>query len=358
MEEKLIFCTLFDKSYLSRGLVLYDSILRNNSNFHLYVFAFDDICYQFLRDLGLVNMTPISLDEFEDQALIQVKPNRTIAEYCWTCTASTIWYVLNKFSVTHCTYLDADMCFYSDPRILYNEMGNKAVLITEHRYTNPGELEKLAGIYNVQFVCFKNNVDGRNACLWWREQCINWCFNKFEDGKFGDQKYLDDWPMRFPSVHVLKNEGGGLATWNIQQYRIRKLSNGQLFVVNRRTKGKFEMVFYHFHALKFFQENIVSLSPDRLSNEVKKLIYFPYVRLLLEKSAIIQSINNQFNPNGVFSESPQKPLSLRDKLYILRSETIQELRSFNFSGVKEKFISLNNIFREHNYFYLNQIEND
>ena len=358
MEEKLIFCTLFDKNYLSRGLVLYDSLLRNNSNFHLYVFAFDDICYDFLKDLDLINLTPISLSEFEDQALIQVKPNRSVAEYCWTCTASTIWYVLNRFSVTHCTYLDADMCFYSDPRILYNEMGNKAVLITEHRYTNPGELEKLAGIYNVQFVSFKNNEAGRNACLWWREQCINWCYNKFEDGKFGDQKYLDDWPTRFPSVHVLESEGGGLATWNIQQYRIRKKRNGQLWVINRQTKKKFKVVFYHFHALKFFKENIISLSPDVLSKEAKQLVYFPYIRLLLEKATFIQSINNQFNPNAVFSESPQKPLSIRDKWYLLRSETIQELMSLNFPLAKEKWITLNNKFRKHNYFYLKQFEND
>jgi hypothetical protein len=355
MEDKLIFCTLFDKNYLSRGLVLYDSLKSNCKNFHLYIFAFDKVCFAILNNLKLPNITTISLLEFEDSKLLAVKDERSIAEYCWTCTASTVWYVLNNFQVSHCTYLDADMFFYSDPSVLINELKTQSVLITEHRYSNPGELEMLAGIYNVQFVCFKNNEEGRKACLWWREACIEWCYDRFEDGKFGDQKYLDDWPTRFPFVHVLKHEGGGLATWNIQQYSIETGINGELLVKNLKSKNVFPIVFYHFHALKFFKHDILSLSPDELSTSVINLIYFPYVRLLLKRSQFINRLDSSFNPNGVFSKSPQMPLSLRDKLYIFRTEVFSELFKLNFTLFFQKWTKLSQKFKRHNYYYLQQI---
>ena len=43
------FCTLFDSFYLSRGLALYESIKEHTEDFHLYIFAFDDITYEILN---------------------------------------------------------------------------------------------------------------------------------------------------------------------------------------------------------------------------------------------------------------------------------------------------------------------
>ena len=97
MATKLNFCTLFNSTYLSRGLVMYDSLLKNCDDFHLYVFAFDDKTNEYLRSQELKNVTVISLSEFEDPDLLRVKPTRTAGEYCWTSTSSTILYCINNF---------------------------------------------------------------------------------------------------------------------------------------------------------------------------------------------------------------------------------------------------------------------
>ena len=67
---------------------------------------------------------------------------------------------------------------------------------------------------------FKNDRSGREALEWWRERCLEWCYNRHEDGKFGDQKYLDDWVERFKNVRVINNIGVGVAPWNVNSYEL------------------------------------------------------------------------------------------------------------------------------------------
>ena len=86
---KLNFCTLFDSYYLLKGLALHESLMKQcKSDFHLYIFLFDDKSYDILKKLNLNNVTIITLEEFEDEKLLEVKPGRSKGEYCWTCTPS------------------------------------------------------------------------------------------------------------------------------------------------------------------------------------------------------------------------------------------------------------------------------
>src|SRR5437868_2569415 len=118
------FVTLFNSAYLSRGLVMYRSLERVSPDFHLYVIAFDDITFKFFTDFPEKKLTVISLAQFEDDELLRVKPTRSAAEYCWTSTPSTILYCINRFKLDHCVYIDADMKFYSDPSVLFEEWGS------------------------------------------------------------------------------------------------------------------------------------------------------------------------------------------------------------------------------------------
>ena len=69
-------------------------------------------------------------------------------------------------------------------------MGDKSILLTKHRYSPQYNKELKAGKYCVQFVTFKNDARALEALIWWRDRCLEWCYNRFEDGKFGDQLYL------------------------------------------------------------------------------------------------------------------------------------------------------------------------
>lgn len=278
----LNFCTLFDSNYLAKGLAMYYSLERVCPNFHLYIFSFDDKSDILLKQLALINVTVISLTEFEDQHLLEIKSTRTKAEYCWTCTPSTILYCLKNFEIEHCTYIDADLFFFTDPKILIEEMGNDDVLIIEHKYSPQYDQSHESGKYCVQFMCFKKTENGLNVLNWWRDACIGWCYNRKEDGKFGDQKYLDDWLIRFDGIHELKHLGGGVAPWNVQQYKVF-FEGTVLTGINQISGMKFDLVFYHFHHLNNKRIDFIdefNLGPYFLSKDVLRNIYKPYIEEL------------------------------------------------------------------------------
>ncbi|MFB6454367.1 hypothetical protein ACE38W_03765 [Chitinophaga sp. Hz27] len=293
----LYYCTLFDRNYLSRGIAMYESLAAVCNSFQLYVFAFDDACLQVLKKMQLPNMTVISLQEFEDPELLRIKPGRNRAEYCWTCSSSTILYCIKTFQLSHCTYIDADLYFYNNPQVLMDEMGDKSVMITEHRYTPMYDKSNLSGKYCVQYVTFRNTQDGLTALQWWRDACIDWCYDRHEDGKFGDQKYLDDWTTRFKGVHVLQHLGGGLALWNIQQYQVFEV-NGKLKCKEIATGKEFDPIFYHFHYLKYFADGTIELGRRIITPDVKQLFYKPYVKALEAAKQTISKIDNSFDPHG------------------------------------------------------------
>ncbi len=278
------FCTLFDSNYFSRGLTMYNSLLAHCDDFHLYVFAFDSECYTKLLNFKLEKATIISLSEFEDAELLRVKPTRTKAEYCWTCTSSTILYCIEHFKLDNCTYIDADICFYSSPKIIFNEIGSKSIALTDHNYTKLYDHSATSGRFCVQFVYFCNNETGIKALKWWRNACIDWCYARLEDGKFGDQKYLDDWIQRFESVHVISNLGVGVAPWNIQQFKVCKSEN-EILLTNRKTNEQLNTVFYHYHALKYKCINrliITETTKYKIENTVNDQLYKPYIEKLLK----------------------------------------------------------------------------
>lgn len=274
------YCTLFDSNYIMRGLAMYNSLRRHSKAYHLYIFAFDDICYNKLNELKLLNVTVISLKEFEDEELLKVKSTRTIAEYCWTSTPATILYCIEKYELESCTYLDADLYFFSNPDVLIDEMenANKSVLITNHRYTPKYDQSATSGLYCVQFMTFKNDEKGLKVLKWWRNACLDWCYARCEDGKFGDQKYLDNWPNQFEGVHELQNLGGGVAPWNIQQYIVEK----DLKCKEISTNINFNIIFYHFHNFKIFKNRYYTCGFYNLNSQVIKLIYMEYIRELID----------------------------------------------------------------------------
>jgi hypothetical protein len=278
---------------------MYESMKDQSNNFHLFIFAFDDLCLKILQKLKLDFTTVISLDQFETDELREVKKIRTTAEYCWTCTPSTISYILMNYDVPHCTYVDADLYFYSDPSVLVSEMeeNSKSVLITEHRFSPLPRLyeEKRGGRFCVQFITFLKKDESLEILEKWRQQCIIWCYARYEDGKFGDQKYLDDWPSIYPDIHILQHQGGGIAPWNLTQYLFSKVGNSFKGKV-KKNRSEFNVVFFHYQYVKFLHNGSCDIGWYYISSIVRELFYLPYLKNIEDIEKKILNLNMNFKP--------------------------------------------------------------
>lgn len=305
----LNFCTLFNTYYLAKGLALYYSLEKNCKSFHLYVFAFDETTYRYLSDKRLSHCTIINQKDFENEALLKVKPERSLAEYCWTCTPYTIKYCLETYQLDNCTYLDADTFFYQDPSFIIDKMGNNSVLITPHNYHPLYDQAAMSGIYCVQFTTFKNDLNGLKVLDWWASACLKWCKAYYEDGKMGDQKYLDSWPYMFEGVYVEKGKGVGLAPWNTLNHAISSFED-KLQVDHE------PLVFYHFHDLKHLSNGEWYLGGYSISKSIKSDIYFPYIQLLLTIQKEVSMIFSNVDVLGTVNISKVNDRRLKFKIGI------------------------------------------
>lgn len=240
------FCTLFDVNYLPRGLVTLRSLRAVLPDARLRVLCMDVETKRVLDGLREPGLEAVALAELEehDPALVAVKGDRSPAEYCWTSTPAVCRYLLEREpELDELTYIDADLMFWSSPEPLFDELGGDAVLIVPHRYAPQWAAQETThGIYNVEWLTFRRDKRGLAVLDWWRERCIEWCYASPEDGKFGDQKYLDGWPDRFDGVHVLRHPGGGLAPWNVPRHRLEP--DGESVTVDGSP-----LIFFHFHSL-------------------------------------------------------------------------------------------------------------
>lgn len=311
------FCTLFDYQYLTRGLALYRSLAATGSDFRLRVFCMDERTKVALERLALPSLVPIGLDELEshDPGLLAVKPTRTQVEYCWTATPAVCRYCLEREpELDAITYLDADVMFFRGPQEILDEAGDASVVIVPHRFPQHWKhWEESKGIYNVQYVTFRGDHNGLEALHWWRERCLEWCYNRLEDGKLGDQKYLDDWPTRFAGVHVLEHVGAGVAPWNVKQYQLTE-EGGEVAV-----EGS-SLIFFHYHSLRLYRPNRIlrwfvtlpagfHLAPDdiplawsssfRVPRSERRLIWDPYLARVGQALRDVQSSEQGMPVPGV-----------------------------------------------------------
>jgi len=240
-------CTLSDNNYLLKGLVLYESLIKNAGDFTLHYLCLDDLAYQKLKSLNLENLVIYNLNDYltTDNELLTTKNELKYDEFCWSLASYFTMKLLNNLdSVLYC---DSDLYFYNDLDTIYDEIGDKSIGLIRHRHTFYGSS---VGDFNVGIVYFKNDSIGNESINYW------WSLNKTKNheyyrshGTCGDQKYLELFlPKYEKELCVIDEKLGHGAPFNFHLYDYSNFTDeNKEFIYNGKPQ---KLIFVHFMKFK------------------------------------------------------------------------------------------------------------
>ncbi len=289
--KHLNFCTYFDLNYLPYAKLLNKSLLEQKMDFTLFIVCMDYEVFNYLKKDPFLNSVVYSHEElliFRPE-LKQINKKRTKSEYFFTCSAQVCDFIFEQNpTIELLNYIDADLYFFNPLKALFDELGDASIGVVEHKFHWTNRSKNKYGRFNVGWISFRNDDNGRKCVTDWSQQCIDWCYQKLDDGKYADQKYLDYWPKKYNNLKILKHKGANIAIWNIKNYILR-LEKGRIYVDDQ------PLLFYHFAGLKqidsyTFKTNLSSYLVS-LKGVLLNDIYKPY---LYELSKITSKHNVKF----------------------------------------------------------------
>ena len=275
------YCTYFDIAYAPRGRVLIESLRRQGDHSPVHVLALDAETFDEVSSWSDLDVHALTLSELEETfpQLTSAHADRSRMEYVFTLTPwLTLWAMDQVAEGSFVTYLDADMAFFSSTSPIYQSLADASVGIVEHRFTWEQGWRRKYGTYNVAWVSFRKDDAGRSCLRWWADQCLAWCRDEVDNGRFADQGYLDRFPELFSGVSVIDLPGADVAPWNLRRHAITQSTEGGVLVDGE------PLIFFHFHGLRlegnrFHFKHVPYLA--RTTPALRDLVYRPYCEALV-----------------------------------------------------------------------------
>ena len=288
------YCTVVSKAYIHKGIMLYQSLKAHDESFKLYFICMSTEVQSILEQLVTENAEFITMEAIEKQdfALASVKETRNEKEYAWTSKASILLYMFKNYpALDHILWLDSDIVFYSSPEPVFAELNTCHILLTKEGFKGRNKrLSARYGTYNTGLMGFRKSVISLDCLEYFRNRCIDWCYDKVIPGKWSDQMYVNDWTVRFKKVRVSNNPGINATAWNIQESDVKRYNN-DLYINDHK------LVFYHYSGFRILGENKFDLCCYiNLPPTVVKLLYNDYVKKYQDAIRLVDAYDASFNP--------------------------------------------------------------
>ncbi len=271
------YCTTLDHAALARGLALHQSLLAHGGKFALTVLAMDDAAAAGLERSQAAHLRVILASELASRfpALAGAQRDRTKREFQATCVPWLMRHLLAELPAgERLTHLAADVYFFSSPEAVFKEVGDAPVGLVPFRPGAAVIYLEAYGRFNPGWLSLRNDAVGNAAATDWAERCAAWCFEILEPHRYGNQKYLDTWPARFPEAKVITHPGVLVAPWNLPD---TKISPGPRI-------GGTPLIGYQFHGLAHLDRQLYDAGLEAYgaspTAELRDVIYQPYLQQL------------------------------------------------------------------------------
>jgi hypothetical protein len=240
-------CTLSDINYIHFGIALIESLRQHmKEEFCLYYLCLDDKIYNKMAEINFSGVTLIHLNQLmeSDDGLKGYK-TREYKEFVWMLASYFSEYILRTREVDSILYIDSDICFYDNPKMFYDEVGDKSVGIIRHRHIPIG-VENRDGKYNVGLVYFKNDEVGKSCAYWWKDAVMNRKHPQYSTCY--DQKYLEGFLVYFDKkdICIVDETFAHGAPWHYRLYDWSDFRNNVIIWQGKRQP----FLFNHFSRMQ------------------------------------------------------------------------------------------------------------
>ena len=302
-------CTLFDHRYMSRALVMINSVRRLGPEHDVWALCLTDEAESGLKALNLPGVHPVTLAQLEAAipGLTAARQNRMPIEFYYTCMAAMHRYVFDADpSVDSTMYVDSDIQFFESPAKVFDTFRDNDGAITPHNFPERLRQAEKFGIYNAGWSAFRRTPEGQKCLDWWLERSLEWCYGyvDVENDRFANQRYLNRFPTIAPGMKILTHKGCNLGPWNIMNYTLHE-RDGKIFV------DEDPLLFFHFHGLKkdfrfFYFDNHRAYGAP-YTRLMRTRLYRPYIAELVAMDAVVR---------GVVQEAPKGVVRLRGTMFL------------------------------------------
>ena len=236
-------------AYLDRARVLGDTLRRFHPDWKLSLclpdkeppgLVFDPFREVFhdvvrLTELGIPDLTRWTFDH-------------DVVELCTAVKGPMICKLLDE-GAEKVVYLDPDIALLDDLTPIVSLLDQWNVILTPHQVEPDEERSAIIdneigslkhGIYNLGFLAVAGNAEGRRFAHWWCDRLLAFCFDDVPNGLFTDQRWCDHVPVFFDGVHILRDPGYNVASWNLSRRPITIEEDGTIRAAGQRLR------FFHF----------------------------------------------------------------------------------------------------------------
>ncbi len=247
--------TSFSYSYLNRARVLADGLRRLHPEWVLWAVITDLPPDNLVNDWRADGFDKVvTVQDLFGEDIDAWLFGHTVVEACTAVKGAAARHILDVGDCEKLIYFDPDIAVFNRMDEVVDLLDAADIVLTPHqiapeprdarRAILDNEITSLShGAYNLGFIALANRGDGRRFVEWWDDRLRDWCHDRRDMGVFVDQKWCDLVPCFFENVHIHRDPGCNVASWNLSQRHLSIGEDGQI-----RVNGE-PLKFYHFTKL-------------------------------------------------------------------------------------------------------------
>lgn len=240
--------TSITKSYLPKARVLAKSVKHFHPDWTFVLLYSDDLPVDF--DLNqepfdeILTIEQLGLPDWKAWAF-----GHAVVELCTAVKGPAAELLAQRPNVDKIMYIDPDIKLFSSLASLETLLDTHEILLTPHLLDMEQDIHAIQdneisalkhGVYNLGFFAARTTGQGLDFIRWWAARLTLFCRDDIPNGLFTDQRWCDLAPAFFSGLHIVRDRGCNVATWNIAHRPLSKSNDGVFLVANVPLR------FYHF----------------------------------------------------------------------------------------------------------------